>query len=162
MLPRSKDIPQPYAYISEPLTGRGDLEDIKAFCLRIAKTCEEAGLYAYLPFQHSDPVLNANVTAQEVFAADKNLTQGARAVVFYLPGDPAGSFGVGGEMAIAASAKLPMAMMIRRGTTLSPFEQGFIDVEVRGKQRGPVIEFSQPEEEIALSSLAQFLVGLQA
>ena len=162
MLPRSKDIPQPYAYISEPLTGRADLEEIKTFCKKIARVCEEAGLYPYLPFEHSDPVLHAKVTAKEVFAADKNLTQGAKAAVFYLPGDPAGSFGVGGEMAIAASANLPMAMMIRRGTTLSPFEQGFIDVEVRRADRGPVIEFSQPEEEIALSSLAQFLVGLQA
>lgn len=161
MLPRSKDIPQPYAYISEPLTGRKDLEDIKAFCLRIADICQNAGLYPYLPFQHSDPVLNAGVTAQEVFAADKNLTQGAQAVVFYLPGDPSGSFGVGGEMAIAANANLSMAMMIRRGTTFSPFEQGFIDAEVRGKNRGPVIEFSQPEEGVALSSLARFLTGLQ-
>lgn len=115
-----------------------------------------------MPFEHSDPILNASVSSQEVFAADKNLTQGAKAVVFYLPGDPAGSFGVGGEMAIAADTNLPMAMMIRRGTTLSRFEQGFIDVEVTGKNRGPVIEFSQPEEEVALSSLAQFLVGLQS
>ena len=161
MLPRSKDIPQPHAYISEPLTGRKDLEDIKTFCHRIAGICQDAGLYPYLPFEHSDPVLHAGVTPQEVFAADKNLTQGARVAVFYLPGDPSGSFGVGGEMAIAANADLPMAMMIRRGTTLSSFEQGFIDVEVRGKDRGPVIEFSQPEEEIALSSLAQFLAGLQ-
>ena len=160
MLPRSKDIPQPYAYISEPLTGREDLEDIKEFCLRIAKVCQDTGLYPYLPFEHSDPVLNAKVAAKEVYAADKNLTQGARAVVFYLPGDPAGSFGVGGEMAIAASVNLPMAMMIRRGTTLSPFEKGFIGVEIIGKNRGPVIEFSKPEEEIALSSLARFLAGL--
>lgn len=162
MLPRSKDIPQPYAYISEPLTGRKDLEEIKTFCLRIAGICQSAGLYPYLPFQHSDPVLNANITSQEVFAADKNLTQGAKAVVFYLPGDPAGSFGVGGEMAIAADANLPMAMMIRRGTTLSRFERGFIDIEVIEKNRGPVIEFSQPEEEVALSSLARFLVGVQS
>lgn len=162
MLPRSKDIPKPYAYISEPLTGRKDLEDIKAFCRRIAGICQDTGLYPYLPFEHSDPVLHRDVTAQEVFAADKNLTQGAKAVVFYLPGDPAGSFGVGGEMAIAASVNLPMAMMIRRGTTLSLFEQGFIDVEVRGQNRGSVIEFSQPEEEIALSSLARFLAGLQS
>lgn len=161
MLPRSKDIPQPYAYISEPLTGREDLVDIKAFCRRIADVCRKAGLYPYLPFEHSDPILNASVSSQEVFAADKNLTQGAKAVVFYLPGDPAGSFGVGGEMAIAADTNLPMAMMIRRGTTLSRLEQGFIDVEVTGKNRGPVIEFSQPEEEVALSSLAQFLNGFR-
>jgi len=160
MLPRSKDIPNPYVYISEPLTGRPDLENIKAFCRRIAKVCEETGLYPYLPFEHSDPVLHANVSAQEVFAADKDLTQGAKAAVFYLPGDPSGSFGVGGEMAIAANADLPMAMMIRRGTTLSPFEQGFIDVEVRGKNRGLVIEFSPDEEETSLFSIARFLISL--
>lgn len=160
MLPRPKDIPNPYVYVSEPLTGRSDLEDIKTFCRRIAWVCEDAGLYPYLPFERSDPIANREITSQEVFAADKALTQAARAVVFYLPGDPSGSFGVGGEMAFASLANRPMAMMIREGTTLSPSERGFVDVEVIEMKRGPVIVFDSESETAALASLAQFLKSL--
>jgi len=157
MLPRPKEVPQPYAYISEPLTGRQDIEAIKAYCYKMAGVCQVTGLYPYLPFEHSDPVKHANVSAQEIFEADKAMTQGAAAVIFYLPGDPAGSFGVGGEMVIAAAANRPIAMMIRQKTTLSPFELGFLDIEVRQAQRGPVIEFDSSTERQALTSLAQFL-----
>lgn len=160
MLPRPKDVPQPHAYISEPLTGRPDIEAIKAYCHQIATVCEEAGLYPYLPFMHSDPILHKDVTAREIFDADKAMTQGAAAVVFYLPGDPAGSFGVGGEMVFAAAANRPMAMMIRQPTTLSAFERGFIDIEVTEARRGPVIEFDSNTEAQALASLAQFLQRL--
>lgn len=160
MLPRPKDIQNPYVYVSEPLTGRSDLEDIKTFCRRIARVCEDVGLYPYLPFEHSDPIANREITPQEVFAADKTLTQAAKAVVFYLPGDPSGSFGVGSEMAFAANANRPIMVMIRKGTTLSQFEQGFIDVEIIEKRRGQVVEFESESEGVALFSLAQFLKTL--
>lgn len=153
-------LPRPYAYISEPLTGRPDIEAIKAFCNRIADVCHAAGIYPYLPFKHTDPVKDADVSPQTVFAVDKRLTVGADVDIFYLPGPGQGSFGVGSELVFAATARRPMAVLMRKGTVLDNFEQGFLDVEVRAANRGPVIEFSNEDEGRALEELAAFLSAL--
>jgi len=150
-------LPNPYAYISEPLTGRSDIKAIKAFCYRIADVCCSTGIYPYLPFEHTDPVKDADVSPATVFSLDKQLTVGASVAIFYLPGPGQGSFGVGSELVFAATARKPMAILIRTGTTLDKFEQGFLDVEVREGKRGPIIEFSNDDETRALGELAQFL-----
>lgn len=153
-------LPRPYAYISEPLTGRPDIEAIKTYCYQIAAICRASGIYPYLPFQHTDPVRDADVSPQTVFAVDKQLTVGADVDIFYLPGPGQGSFGVGSELVFAANAKKPMVVLMREGTVLDNFERGFLDVEMGAANRGPVIEVSNEDEGRAFEELAAFLSAL--
>jgi len=134
ILPRAADISRehgPYAYISQPLTGRPDVEAIKLACKKIAAVLPAYGLFAYLPFEHSDPILHSDIPNTEIYLADQSLTRGSALAIFYLPPGNSESFGVGGEMAFAESAQLPIIIMRYLSTYLSRKVQGYMQTILR-------------------------------
>ncbi len=137
-------------YISEPLTGRSDIEEIKVFCRKVAGVCVGLGLKPYLPFEATDPIANPDVTPAQVFETDKRLTQAAAGAVFVIPQGSPQSLGVGMEMVFATTARVPAIVVIDQSEQLDGFVEGMIQenedlklwhrVFMRGLNDGRIIE----------------------
>lgn len=120
-------------YISEPLTGRPDIKEIKEFCRSIAAVCSGLGLTPYLPFDATDPIANPDVSPAQVFETDKRLTQSAAGAVFVIPSGTPESLGVGMEMTFAMTANVPAVVVVDKKAKLDRFVEGMIkENEARG------------------------------
>lgn len=113
-------------YISEPLTGQPNVEEIKNLCRRIATVCREFGFNPYLPFDATDPTANPDVSAQNVYLTDKRETTRARLCVFVIPKSPPDSLGVGSEMAWTENVNNPAIVMVEKGKVFEPVTQRLI------------------------------------
>lgn len=136
-------------YVSGALTDVKNPLETKALYEKIGLVCEEAGLQAYVPHLHTDPVNNPDITPREVFDKDKHQVSISDLVIAYLGSL---SFGVGMELAYAESNKIPIILLYETGKRISRFPRGIPTV---------IAEIQFNDHEDALNQLKKFLLNWQ-
>jgi DNA-binding XRE family transcriptional regulator len=79
------------------------------------------GIDLYFPADHTDPIRDAHVTAEEVYRIDRERVKGSD-LVFVLAGTP--SLGVGQELMMAHASLIPTVLLIPAGTRVSRMALG--------------------------------------
>lgn len=133
-------------YISGALTNVSNSKELKKFYEEIGKTCEAYGFEAYVPHLKTDPILNADITPQEVFKVDKNQVINSDLLIAYI-GEP--SIGVGMEIAYAEEKGIPVILVYNDSKPVSRFPRGIPN------KYGEII-FRQYEE--AVSKIRNLLI----
>ncbi|OGZ72416.1 MAG: hypothetical protein A2908_03190 [Candidatus Staskawiczbacteria bacterium RIFCSPLOWO2_01_FULL_38_12b] len=131
-------------YLCAGLTGlpRKDHPRIKGFYAKIADACQEkTGVRPYVPHEHSDPVLNKDLTPPQVYNLDENQVQNKTSVliVVFIPDPrqddeeieryPFGSCGVGMEIQMAREKRVPIIFLFPIGHILSRLPGGVPGLE---------------------------------
>jgi nucleoside 2-deoxyribosyltransferase len=114
-----------HAYISGALLNAADLSASRALYERFAAACEGAGVSAYVPHRHADPVRDAHLSNREVAARDLDGVRTADVIVAYV-GEP--SLGVGAEVAIALEAGKRVLLLAERDRRVSRFLLGLAEL----------------------------------
>lgn len=146
------------AYISGPLQAANDLPAARRFYEWLAQACIRAGISPYLPHQRTDPALHPDSSPVSVFRRDHIAIEESDLLIAHI-GHP--SSGVGAELGLAFSARLPIIAVHREEERPSRFVLGMLedcDIAI-------VISFSSKERltaalEDTLSRFAEFPVTL--
>jgi 2'-deoxynucleoside 5'-phosphate N-hydrolase len=109
------------AYMSGPLSGLQQPEDVKAFYEAIAQVCAQANVKLYLPHQVSDPLGRPDLTPAEVYAMDRAQVAASNFVIAYV-GLP--SLGVGSEIEIAREYGVPVVLLAEKHAQISRMARG--------------------------------------
>lgn len=104
------------AYISGALSSLGEGALGRLFYELLGEIVGEAGLTAYLPHRHTDPVAAPDLAPQAVYEVDRRRVSAARVLVVYA-GLP--SFGVGIEVEIAREHGVPVILVVERDRPVS-------------------------------------------
>jgi nucleoside 2-deoxyribosyltransferase len=110
-------------YISGALVGSADLAGSRSKYEECAAILRASGFAPYLPHQGTDPEVMNHIPASEVFTRDLAELVNSEAVVAFLD-EP--SHGVGAELAICISHKIPILALIRKGSSVSRFIVGML------------------------------------
>lgn len=113
------------AYISGALLNASDLPASRALYERFAAACEAAGVRAYVPHQHADPVRDRDLSSLDVATRDLEQVNAADVLVAYV-GEP--SLGVGAEVAIALAAGKRVLLLAERERRVSRFLLGLAEL----------------------------------
>ncbi|MFH1404741.1 MAG: deaminase [Patescibacteria group bacterium] len=110
-------------YFSYGLTNLPDEERAyrAEFLELLAQTGEQLGLSTYLPHLHTDPIKNADLSAEEVFNHDVQTLKEHDVVVAEVTYP---SLGTGGELMVALQEKKPIVLISKKGTHVSRFATG--------------------------------------
>jgi len=127
------------AYISGPLHAAKDLEKARSFYEFLATVCTQAGIEAYVPHMHTDPVRQAAVSDEDVFRTDYAAMCNA-AVIIAAIGEA--SSGVGAELGVAYQAGIPVIGLFRTGERPSRFLLGML----KDMPRAMVFSFAHETE----------------
>jgi nucleoside 2-deoxyribosyltransferase len=111
-------------YISGALISSADLAAARAKYEACAAALNSSGFMSYLPHMNTDPYFMSAATAEDVFTADIKALMSSDAVVAILD-EP--SHGVGAEIAICVTRKIPIIALAHSGVTISRFIQGLIE-----------------------------------
>ena len=114
-----------HAYISGALLNARDLTASRALYERFAAACEAAGVAAYVPHQHADPVRDAHLSNTDVAGRDLEQVKAADVLVAYV-GEP--SLGVGAEVAIALAAGKRVLLLAEHDRRVSRFLLGLAEL----------------------------------
>ncbi len=111
------------AYFSTALTGvaltvRRTIDETVAV---VRDVSEGFGIGLYFPGDHTDPVRDAGVSAEEVYRIDRERVKAAD-LMFVLAGTP--SLGVGQEVMMAYESLIPTVVLIPKGTRVSRMTLG--------------------------------------
>lgn len=111
------------AYFSAALTGvaphiRRDLDETVVL---VRELTERHGITLYFPGDHTDPVRDAEVPAEKVYALDREQVKAAD-LLFILAGTP--SLGVGQELTMAHESLIPTVLLIPEGARVSRMTLG--------------------------------------
>jgi nucleoside 2-deoxyribosyltransferase len=90
---------------------------------------EEAGFAVYLPHAHTDPILNAGLTADVVFTRDREEMRRSD-VLLALLDEP--SHGVGAEISMALCSGMTVLGACSRDRKVSRFIQGMLETSSNG------------------------------
>lgn len=135
----SEDPPIPYrAYLASALTGlSGESREliIKAHT-EIQRACTSLGMTVYDPMEHTDPISFSEVSAGDVFLADRREVLSSD-VLLALITEP--SFGEGMELELARSTLLPVLLIVNGDKSLSKMVLGAPGVK-------HTVRFSDPSE----------------
>lgn len=112
------------AYISGALTHAPNLEELRRFYEAIGQICIECGIEPYIPHKHSDPVINGDLSPQEVHLRDKSSVISADLLIAYA-GVP--SLGVGMEIAYADDHNVPVLLLYPKDQTVSRMVRGLAE-----------------------------------
>ncbi|RME04028.1 MAG: XRE family transcriptional regulator [Planctomycetota bacterium] len=126
------------AYISGALTQAPNLEELRNFYEKVGEVCRSCGVEPYVPHQHSDPVLNAELSPEEVYSRDKNYVVSSDLLIAYV-GVP--SLGVGMEIAYADEHNVPIFLLYPCTQTISRMVRGLPKEKMLAE-----IAFSNEEE----------------
>ncbi len=108
-------------YVSGPLTGIEHLDQLKHFYEEIARVCAEQHINAYVPHLYTDPVKNAHMTPQEVYAIDRKNVKQSNLVLAYVG---MSSIGVGQEIEIAREKNIPVVLLFEHNAVVSRMARG--------------------------------------
>lgn len=125
-------------YFASALTGLDESARAKMFAHAdlVRDVCDELSVFLYRPADYTDPVKNADVPAERVYAIDR--AQIARSdIVILHAGRP--SFGAGQELEIAMNAGIAIALLVPVGVTVSRMVRG-------SYARIELVEFSTDDE----------------
>lgn len=109
------------AYISGALTNVAGLDDMRRFYEAIGQVCADNGFDPYIPHQHTDPVLAAQISPGQVWETDYRVVSVSAVVVAFV-GEP--SLGVGAELEISRENRVPIILMARNSDKVSRMARG--------------------------------------
>jgi nucleoside 2-deoxyribosyltransferase len=116
-------------YISGAFVGSRDWEAASRRYELLGSMLEEAGFAVYLPHAHTDPILNAGLTANVVFTRDREEMQRSD-VLLALLDEP--SHGVGAEISMALCSGMTVLGACSRDRKVSRFIQGMLETSSNG------------------------------
>jgi nucleoside 2-deoxyribosyltransferase len=108
-------------YISGPLTGLADLDEFRAFYEAIGNQGERYGFVVFVPHKHSDPIMNREMTAQQVYYQDYTQVSQAGLMIAYVGRK---SHGVGQEIEIAREHGIPVILLSETDCVISRMTLG--------------------------------------
>lgn len=114
----------PRAYISGPLQAAADLAAARRFYEQLAEVCTRVGVIPYLPHQQTDPELHIEASPLAVFRRDRRAIGQCDLLVADI-GRP--SSGVGAELGLAVSSRIPIVAVHRRAEKPSRFLLGMLE-----------------------------------
>jgi transcriptional regulator with XRE-family HTH domain len=135
----SEDPPIPYrAYLASALTGlSGESRELVISAhTEIRRACTSLGMTVYDPMEHTDPINFSEVSAGDVFLADRREVLSSD-VLLALITEP--SFGEGMELELARSTLLPVLLIVDGDKSLSKMVLGAPGVK-------HTVRFSDPSE----------------
>lgn len=126
------------AYISGPLTNTPKINTLKKFYEKLGDECLRQGWNAYIPHQHSDPLMHPNIDPETVYRLDRQNVICSDLVIAYV-GIP--SIGVGQEIEIAATARIPVILLFERDRSVSRMVRGnpIVVAEITRRHRDEMI-----------------------
>jgi len=116
-------MPTDRVYISGALMAAKNLDRVKQLYNEIASICSENGLQPYLPHNNTDPIKNSKVSNKEVFEKDFEELVKSSLVISYI-GEP--SLGVGAELSICVSNRIPVITITESKRKVSRFLKGML------------------------------------
>jgi nucleoside 2-deoxyribosyltransferase len=126
-------------YVSGAFIGSLDLENAQREYEHLAVLLRQAGFDVYLPHLHTSPLESSGLSAREVYERDiKELY--ASDLVIALLNEP--SHGVGAELSLALTHRLPIMGFGFRGKNVSRFLRGMLE----SSESGEYFEYEDLEE----------------
>ena len=125
-------------YISEPLTGVPNVDDVKAFMELIQQLLLRYGIQCYVPHLNSDPIRHSHLSPEEVNKLDEgHLAQSD--LVLLNASIP--SHGVGMEAEMAHRFGISIVLLYENEVKVSRMLRGVPAVwfEVRGKDQAEIL-----------------------
>lgn len=116
-------------YISGAFVGSRDWEAALRRYAQLGSMLKDVGFEVYLPHTHTDPLLNAELSARAVFVRDKEEIHKADVLVALLD-EP--SHGVGAEIAMALCRGMTVLGACSRHRKASRFIQGMLETSANG------------------------------
>lgn len=111
-------------YISGALQASRDLGAARARYELAAAAATRAGHIPYLPHLHTDPERAAGLSAEVVFARDRDELYRADTVIAFVD-EP--SLGVGAELVLAGESGTAILVLHHSGVTVSRFLLGYLE-----------------------------------
>jgi len=106
------------AYLASALTdlNEDDRKKVYDICRQLKSLCARHGVALYLPFEHTDPVAHADISAPAVYERDRKQVVTSDLLLVLCA---AASYGVGQENEIAADHGVPVAYLVQKGRCVS-------------------------------------------
>jgi nucleoside 2-deoxyribosyltransferase len=111
-------------YISGALNASLNLQLALAEYEDLGAKLLERGFAVYLPHHQTHPQQDQKISARDVFEKDVTQIRSSDTVVVFL-NEP--SFGVGAEIVIAATLRIPIVAIYKKGVAVSRFIRGFLE-----------------------------------
>lgn len=126
-------------YVSGALSASSDLQRARRRYDDFADFLAQNGFGAYVPHHRTDPHRAPNLSGRDVYEQDRAGLGGCHVLVAFLD-EP--SFGVGAEIAVALTERIPVLALRRSGRASSRFVEGMVDAA----ECGVLIEYGDELE----------------